>query len=268
MTELLIPGLILGGFALVSSTGLYFAAQKFYVQEDPRIGEIGGYLPGANCGGCGFAGCANYAEHVVQEISLDITCPVADAESMSRIARILGIEANNTEKRVASLMCQGTHDKTAEIMDYRGITDCWAFMLVADSSKACAFSCLGLGSCVAACPFGAMEIRDGIVQIDEKFCTGCGLCIDTCPKNILHLRPLHKRITVTCHNTDKGVEAKNACISACIACMKCQKACTYDAISIDGFLAKIDYEKCNNCGACVDVCPTNAILDLGKVYDA
>jgi len=268
MTELIIPGLILGGFALISSTGLYYAAQKFFVEEDPRIGKVTGHLPGANCGGCGFAGCANYAEHIVQEISLDVTCPVADPESMAQVARILGIEAGTSQKRVASLMCQGTSDKTTKIMDYRGISDCWAFMLVADSPKACAFSCLGLGSCVAACPFGAMEIRDGIVHIDEKSCTGCGLCIETCPKNILHLRPVNKRITVTCHNQDKGVEAKNACLSACIACLKCQKSCEFEAITIEGFLAKIDYEKCQSCGSCIEVCPVQAITDFGKVYHA
>ena len=25
--------------------------------EDPRLGQVGELLPGANCGGCGFAGC-------------------------------------------------------------------------------------------------------------------------------------------------------------------------------------------------------------------
>ena len=34
---------------------LYFVAQKFKVEEDPRIDIVENLLPGANCGGCGQA---------------------------------------------------------------------------------------------------------------------------------------------------------------------------------------------------------------------
>lgn len=53
---------VLGGvFGLVLAT----ASKKFAVEEDPRIGEITNLLPGANCGGCGFAGCGALADAIV-----------------------------------------------------------------------------------------------------------------------------------------------------------------------------------------------------------
>ena len=268
MFEILIPGLILGGFALISSTGLYIASKKFYVYEDPRIGEVTDMLPGANCGGCGFAGCAAYAEYAVTENSLSKPCPVADDETMSQIGALLGLATEAGEKKVASLMCKGTVQNSKSVMDYKGIEDCWAAMLVADTSKACAFSCLGLSTCVRACSFDAMRIEDGIVVIDDEKCTGCGMCISTCPKNILHMRPKAKTTTVTCFNTDRGADARKACAVACIGCMKCEKVCEDDAIHVTNFLAKIDYAKCTMCGKCVEACPTNSIESREITADA
>ncbi len=262
MLEIIIPGLILGGFALISSTGLFVASKKFYVYEDPRIAEITDLLPGANCGGCGFAGCAAYAEDVVNKQSIDRACPVADSETMSAIGALMGLAAGVGEKKVASLMCKGTHDNSKLMMEYRGIQDCWAAMLVADSTKACSFACIGLSSCVRACAFDAMRIENGIVVIDAEKCTGCGMCVPACPKDILHLRPYSKTTTVSCFNTDRGADARKACSVACIGCMKCEKVCEDDAIHVNNFLAKIDYEKCTLCGKCVEACPTNAIDEL------
>ncbi|MBD3225786.1 MAG: RnfABCDGE type electron transport complex subunit B [Caldithrix sp.] len=264
MPDIVIAGLVLGGFALISSSGLLYASKKFYVYEDPRIEEVTELLPGANCGGCGFAGCSAYAEHVVKEGSLEDPCPVADSETMAKIGEVLGLQVESSEKMVASLMCHGTVQNSELMMDYEGIEDCWAAMLVADTTKACAFACLGLGSCVEACPFDAMHLENGIVVIDDEKCTGCGICIPTCPKNILHMRPYSKKVTVTCNNTDKGADARKACKVACIGCMKCEKVCEDDAIHVNNFLAKIDYNKCTNCEKCVEVCPTNSIQIRGQ----
>lgn len=264
MFDILMPGFILGGFALISATGLFVASKKFYVYEDPRIEEVTEMLPGANCGGCGFAGCAAYAENAVNEMSLDVPCPVASVEEMATIADFLGLEAAAGQKMVASLMCNGTHDHSKLQMEYSGIEDCWAAMLVTDTTKACSFSCLGLDSCVRACAFDAMHIEKGIVVIDDEKCTGCGMCIPACPKDILHMRPYNKKVTVTCFNTDRGADARKACSVACIGCMKCEKVCEDDAIHVNNFLAKIDYDKCTNCEKCVEVCPTDAIEIRGE----
>jgi RnfABCDGE-type electron transport complex B subunit len=264
MLEIIIPGLILGGFALISASGLLVASKKFYVFEDPRIEQVNEMLPAANCGGCGFAGCQAFAEHLVTNEDTDANCPVASGEEMQSILAFLGREAEMAERIVASLMCNGTHDHSKLQMEYTGIEDCWAATLVTDSTKSCAFSCIGLSSCVRACNFDAMKIEDGIVVIDDEKCTGCGMCIPTCPKNILHMRPYAKNTTVTCFNTDRGADARKACSVACIGCMKCEKVCEHDAIHVKDFLAKIDYQKCTNCGDCVEACPTNAIEIRGQ----
>lgn len=263
MFEILLPGLILGGFALISSAGLFLASKKFHVDEDPRIEKVVEMLPNANCGACGFAGCQAYAENAVHKMSLETPCPVATEEAMFKISEFLGVDSGSSVKMVSSLMCNGTDANTQRIAEYHGIEDCWAYTLIADANKACAFACLGLGSCVTTCPFDAMKIENGIVVIDEEKCTGCTLCIDACPKHILHMRPVDKRVTVTCFNTDNGAMAKKACNVACIGCMKCEKVCEDDAIHVNNFLAKIDYDKCTQCEKCVDVCPTDAIQVMG-----
>ena len=269
MYEILMPGLVLAGFALVFSGGLLYASKKFYVYEDPRIDEIEALLPAANCGGCGLAGCRAFAEQAVKAESLDVICPVADAEAMSAVAKVLGIEASGADKKVATLMCNGTYENSKSVLEYAGIEDCWAAVLVTDSSKTCAFSCLGLASCVRACGFDAMKIENGIVVIDEEKCTGCGLCVPACPKTLLHMRPQSSEVVVSCFNTDKGADARKACKVACIGCMKCEKTCQHNAIHVTNFLAAIDYDKCTNCYDCVEVCPTDSIQIKGKeVYVA
>lgn len=266
--DILIPGLILGGFALISSTGLLFASKKFHVDEDPRIEEVAELLPAANCGACGYTGCTAYAEHIVSKMDLNTPCPVADEESLQAIAELLNLEAPVGEKTVASLMCNGTDENAKLVMDYRGIRDCWAATLVADSTKACAYSCIGLGSCLPACNFDALHLKDGIIEVDEENCTGCGQCVSACPKNVLHMRPVSKTVTVTCSNFDKGPDVKKACAVVCFACQKCVKVCDDDAITVENSLAKIDYSKCTLCEKCIEECPTNAIQIKGAVTNA
>ena len=269
MLDIMIPGLVMSGFALVFSSGLLYASKKFYVYEDPRIDELEALLPAANCGGCGLAGCRAFAENAVKNGNLDITCPVADSEAMEAIANVLGIKSSSSDKQVATLMCHGTHENSKEIMEYAGIEDCWAATLVADTTKACAFSCLGLSSCVRACAFDAMKIENGIVVIDEEKCTGCTLCVPACPKYLLHMRPASSEVIVSCFNTDRGADARKVCKVACIGCMKCEKVCPHDAIHVNNFLALVDYEKCANCYDCVEACPTDSIQIRGKeVYVA
>ena len=58
---MLIEALAIGGLGLASALGLGIAARIFAVEVDPLVEAIEEALPGANCGGCGFAGCSSCA---------------------------------------------------------------------------------------------------------------------------------------------------------------------------------------------------------------
>jgi ferredoxin len=120
---------------------------------------------------------------------------------------------------------------------------------------------LGLGTCAKVCPFDAIHIEDGIAVVDEEKCTACGKCVSACPKGLLELVPVSKRVRVACNSNDKGKEVKQSCSVGCIGCRMCVKACEFDAIEFKDNLAHINYDKCTQCLACVEKCPTNAIMN-------
>ena len=67
MNEVLTAAAIMIGVAGFFGVVLSVANRYLRVEEDPRIPEIMDVLPSANCGGCGFAGCADFAKAVVEE---------------------------------------------------------------------------------------------------------------------------------------------------------------------------------------------------------
>ena len=96
-------------------------------------------------------------------------------------------------------------------------------------------------------------------------CTGCTACVKSCPKHLFELRnlgPKGRRIYVSCQNKDKGGVARKACGAACIGCGKCVKVCTFEAITLENFLAYIDFNKCKLCRKCVSECVTGAIVEV------
>lgn len=259
----------MGAMGVLASVGLGIAAKKFAVEIDPKIADIDSALPHANCGACGYAGCMGFAMAVAGGSAPVSGCTAGGASTAAKIAAVMGVAAPEMPQRMLSrVYCLGGHSKAAEKFEYHGIEDCNAAVLISGGSKSCVYGCLGLGSCVKACPFEAMYMSDdGLpVIIDEK-CTGCGLCISPCPKNLLELVPEDKDVHIFCRSVDKGADTMKVCTVGCTACNKCWKVCPYDAITVDSFLARIDYDKCTNCGLCVPVCPTNVISDLIPVRE-
>ena len=45
--------------------------------------------------------------------------------------------------------------------------------------------CAYCGGCVSICPFGALELAETRLLIDEELCTECGLCVSGCPTGAL-----------------------------------------------------------------------------------
>lgn len=247
---------------------LYFVAQKFKVYEDPRIDEVEEVLPAANCGGCGFPGCRNFAETLVKSESWDdLFCPVGGNETMSKAAAILGREAIEQAPKVAVVRCNGTPEFRPRVTEYDGASTCTIAHSLYSGEGGCPFGCLGEGDCVVVCAFDAIHmdpVTDLPVVVDDK-CTACGACVEACPRDIIELRKKNKKdrkIFVSCINEEKGVVAKKNCSVACIGCAKCFKVCAFEAITMENNKAFIDSEKCKLCRKCVEVCPTNAILEL------
>ena len=256
---------ILAGLGLVLSLVLYFIAKKFKVDEDPRIDEVEKVMPGANCGGCGFAGCRAFADAAVKAGNLDKNfCPVGGNDTMKKVAAILGYEMKEKAPQVAVVRCNGTCENRPRTNVYDGVASCKVKAALYSGDTGCPFGCLGCGDCVNACQFGAlsMDPATGLPVVDESKCTACGACAKACPKGIIELRnkgPRSMRVFVSCVNKDKGGIARKACTAACIGCGKCAKVCAHEAITVENNVAYIDFTKCKLCKKCVAECPTGAI---------
>ncbi len=259
LDNLLIPVLILGGIGLIFGALLAVSSILFKVDKDERIDKIHDLLPGANCGGCGYAGCSAFAEAIVSGTATVSCCKIVKKDNASEIMSIVGAEYNETEQLVAFVKCKGDCDHSKDKYDLYGVDDCYSAYNLGGGPKKCTYGCMGFGSCVQVCSFDAISVTNGIASVDRKKCTGCGACVKTCPKHIIELIPESCVYTVACSSKDKGAVTKEACSAGCIGCKICNKKCESEAITIDSNLAEIDYKKCTNCGICFDNCPKKII---------
>lgn len=260
LMELLFPVAALGAMGLLFGLMLGGASKLFRVEVDEKVPLILEVLPGANCGGCGYAGCNAYATAVSEGNAPLNGCPVGGKEVGDQIAKIMGASTGEYVKKVARVHCLGCYENARQKYEYSGIQDCIVASKLGGGQKDCPNGCLGLGTCQRACPFGAIEIENGLARINEEKCTACGKCVQTCPKNVITLVPQEKKYMVMCNNHDKGPVAKDLCKVSCIGCRLCEKECTFDAIHVHHFAAEIDYEKCRNCGKCMAKCPRHVIV--------
>ena len=269
MTVLLSTILTLSVLGILAAVILYFVAQKFKVEEDPRIDEVEKMLPGANCGGCGFAGCRAMAEAMVLRDDISaLYCPVGGAECMKSMANYLGKVAPEKGPTVATVRCGGVCGKRPRTNEYNGTKSCVIASSFYVGETACAYGCLGYGDCVEACAFDAIKVNPetGIAEVDADKCTACGACVKACPKGIIELRkkwPKNRAVYVSCVSKDKGAVTMKACKAGCIGCGKCAKVCAFGAITVENGVAYIDSQKCKLCRKCVNECPTGAIVLKG-----
>ncbi|MEA1968480.1 MAG: RnfABCDGE type electron transport complex subunit B [Thermodesulfobacteriota bacterium] len=186
---------LMGGLGLVIGGALAFASKIFYVYVDPKVAAINDVLPGANCGGCGFPGCAPNAEAIVAGKSPVDSCVAAGPDVAAAIAELMGVSLGEKEPEIALPGCHYSKKDTDIKYFYDGIVDCRAAALVSGGMKVCNIGCLGFGTCVRACPFDALVMGDdGLPKVDEEKCTGCGTCERICPKNIIRLTSVTRRI--------------------------------------------------------------------------
>ncbi|MDR2850314.1 MAG: RnfABCDGE type electron transport complex subunit B [Verrucomicrobiota bacterium] len=234
--------LCIGGIGLVSAATLAVAEKYLSIPQDTRIGSVTERLPGANCGGCGYAGCADYARAIVEDGAECNKCAPGGPACADAIAAFLGRVAAAMEKRTARVLCCGDETETSRRAAYNGITDCAAAQATAGGDKGCTYGCLGYGSCVRVCPVNAVTLARGIAKVDKDLCIACGKCVAACPRKLVKLVPAAARIHVLCSSKDKGPAVKKVCGTGCIGCRICTKFAD-GAIAMDGFLAVVDYAK-------------------------
>lgn len=242
--------------------GLAFASKKLAVHKDERILQVEEALPGANCGACGFAGCAAYAEAIVTS-EADITlCSPGGPDTSKAISQIMGIEAvgGQSGKMVARVHCYGNSETTKEEFSYQGVSDCNAAVSMFGGPLSCKYGCLGLGSCIAVCPVDAISKReDGRIYVDKEVCIGCRKCVTVCPTGVMKMIPYDAEYYIACNSNDKGAAVKKACSVGCIGCKICEKKFPGAGFTITNFLSEIDYSidaegQAEAAGACPPSC--------------
>ncbi len=262
MNDILFATLLVTGIGLIASAGLVLAQKFMSVPEDETAVEIEKILPGANCGACGFSGCAGYAAAISQQGAKTNMCSVGGDEVAKAIAEYLGVEAEAAAKTVSCVMCRGSYDCAARKADYHGITSCKSAFALFGGVTECKYGCIGLGDCARACEFGGITLKNGVAEIEAATCVACGKCIDACPKNLISLVPADSTPVVKCSSKDAGGITRKACTAGCIGCKMCQKTCEQGAITVTDNLATVDFEKCIGCGKCLSVCKPGCLTTL------
>lgn len=260
---IIIAAIVVGITGVLIGLLLGVAGEKFKVEVDQKEIQVRELLPGNNCGGCGYAGCDGLAAAIAKGEAPVTGCPVGGDVVANAVASVMGVSAGTQEKQVAFVKCSGTCDKAQVKYNYYGMTDCkQAMMAPGAGNKACSYGCMGLGSCVKACPFDAIHIIDGIAKVDKEKCKACGKCVVECPKKLIEFVDYKADYLVHCNSNGKGKAVKDVCSAGCIGCTLCVKQCEYDAISFENNLAHIDQSKCQHCGKCAAKCPSKVIYNM------
>ena len=261
--------IVMGSVGIIFGFILALANKKFSIEVNPMIHEVEDILPKGQCGACGYAGCAAYAEAVVLNAEVPPNLCVPGKEAVANVvADITGKTASKLEPKVAHIKCTGFISKSILSYNYKGIKECVAANLLQGGPKGCKYGCIGFGTCVKNCPFGAMTIgEEGLPIIDVKKCTGCGSCEAICPKKVIQMVSPNSLVKVNCNSKDKGATARKFCSNACLGCGICGKNCSYGAIKIENNLAIVDSSICiMQCteATCIAKCPTGAIKSAVK----
>ena len=148
------------GLGLVCAGILAAASKIFYVKENPMVTAALELLPGANCGGCGFAGCEGYAKAVVTDPNVAANrCVACPKESIVALGELTGKTVAEAEPLISMRRCDVNGGHVGQRYVYHGIPSCAAASVIRGGTNSCSWSCLGFGDCVQACPIRRHEDR-------------------------------------------------------------------------------------------------------------
>jgi len=114
----------------------------------------------------------------------------------------------------AVILCSGTIDENLQTYSYSGVKDCRAALSLGNGGRICSDGCIGLGSCVKACPENAISVRKGLAAVDVNSCIGCGECLSACPRGLIVLKERDYRTAKHC--------ARNCPGGVCGACAEAE----------------------------------------------
>lgn len=262
-TAILSAFLVIAGMGLVLGLGLAVADKKLAVTKDEKLVQLEGIMPGANCGGCGYAGCSAYAEAVFKGEAPIGHCAPGGAALAAQMGRIMGQSVDMTqEKMVAYVHCRGNAGITATNFQYSGMEDCNAAYLLQGGPNACKEGCLHLGSCMKVCPAGAIfRDAEGFITVDSGKCIGCGKCTGVCPTGVIRMIPASATHVVACNNHEAGGKVRKICKAGCIGCKICENKFPASGCHVESFLSGIDYPgDADALDAAAGACPQKCIV--------
>ena len=155
-------------------------------------------------------------------------------ECAKAMGAIMGVEVGEVTRKVALVRCSGRKKVTEDGKElgvkakgvYEGISDCLAASKVAGKGPlACEYGCLGFGTCLKACKYGALSLKNGRAYIDADKCVGCMSCVEVCPRHVIAPVPYEADIVVACNSHAKGGAVSKACNIGCLGCGKCEQHC-------------------------------------------
>ena len=252
---------IAAGLAVIFALLILIVSKFSHVEEDTTVIAVSENLAGANCGGCGYAGCEGFAKALCEGKASLSDCGATSNEGKAKIAQILNLEFTASEEVYAVVACAGG-ENAKEKYSYVGNDGCTAQSAYLGGKKCCPQGCIGEGTCESLCPFNAITVTNGVAHVEKALCVACGVCVRNCPKKLVRLIPKSSKVYVACSTTCRGKDVMNNCTAGCIGCGLCAKNCPENAITMIDNLPVIDYSKCSGCLTCVAKCPRKCIREI------